>query len=318
MKKQKETNLAKYIEATQEKAAYDAACKRLLANKNILAWLMKSCLEEYQNCEIKEIAMKYIEGDPQVAQMALYPDEIYTEQVIGLTTEDKSLREGTVTYDIRFTANVPTTGEPIKLIINVEAQNDFYPGYPLVKRGLYYCSRMISSQYETEFTATHYEKIKKVYSIWICMNPPKERQNTITRYQLTEENIVGKIKEKKANYDLMTVIMVCLGNENKENHKGILRLLEVLLSNEKQANEKKKILSEDFEIAMTKILEKEVQEMCNLSKGVEERGIEKGKIEGRTEALYEVAAALLDILDDEMIAQKTGLSIEEVRKIRFS
>lgn len=116
----------------------------------------------------------------------------------------------------------------------------------------------------------------------------------------------------------MTVIMVCLGNENKENHKGILRLLEVLLSNEKQANEKKKILSEDFEIAMTKILEKEVQEMCNLSKGVEERGVEKGKIEGRTEALYEVAAALLDILDDEMIAQKTGLSIEEVRKIRFS
>ena len=57
----------------------------------------------------------------------------------------------------------------IALIINVEAQNDFYPGYPLIKRGIYYCCRMISSQYGREFTGPHYEKIKKVYSIWICI-----------------------------------------------------------------------------------------------------------------------------------------------------
>lgn len=32
--------------------------------------------------------------------------------------------------------------------------------------------RMISAQYRTEFTNFHYENIKKVYSIWICMNLP--------------------------------------------------------------------------------------------------------------------------------------------------
>ena len=51
-----------------------------------------------------------------------------------------------------------------------------------LKRGIYYCSRMISGQYETAFTNSHYENIKKVYSIWICMNPPKNRENSITRY----------------------------------------------------------------------------------------------------------------------------------------
>ena len=72
-----------------------------------------------------------------------------------------------------FFAVAPVSGELIRLIINIEAQNDYYPGYPLIKRGLYYCSRMISAQYGTEFTGSHYEQIKKVYSIWICINPPR-------------------------------------------------------------------------------------------------------------------------------------------------
>ena len=76
-------------------------------------------------------------------------------------------------------------------------ENDFYPGYPIIKRALYYCSRMNSSQYGSEFTETHYEKIRKVYSIWICPNPPKKRENTITRYCVQEENLVGQVLEQK-------------------------------------------------------------------------------------------------------------------------
>ena len=76
----------------------------------------------------------------------MLPDEGGTV-ISGMDTEDKSVREGTVTYDIRFRAIVPDSEEQIALIINVEAQNDFYPGYPLIKRGIYYCCRMISSQY---------------------------------------------------------------------------------------------------------------------------------------------------------------------------
>ena len=70
-----ENTLAKNITAAGEKAAYDAACKRLLANKTILAWIMKSCLEEYKTHSINEIAEKYIEGLPQIAEAAVNPDE---------------------------------------------------------------------------------------------------------------------------------------------------------------------------------------------------------------------------------------------------
>lgn len=274
-----ENILAKNITVAGEKAAYDAACKRLLANKIILAWIMKSCLEEYKDYSVNEIAEKCIEGNPLIAETAVNPDEESddnSEQIRGANAEDSTMQEGTITYDIRFLAIVPETGAAIRLIINIEAQNDFYPGYPIIKRALYYCSRMISSQYGSEFTETHYEKIKKVYSIWICSNPPKKRENTITKYCVQEENLVGQVSERKDNYDLLTVVMICLGHARDENYTGILKLLDVLLSSEREVGEKKKILQDDFGIAMTKILESEVSAMCNLSKGVEERGIAIG------------------------------------------
>ena len=192
-----ESTLAKMISTAGEKAAYDRACKRLLANKIILAWIMKSCLEEYRDCEISEIASRYIEGEAQISEVAVHPDEkAESQQITGLNTEDSTINEGTITYDIRFRAIVPGTGEKISLIINIEAQNDFYPGYPIVKRNLYYCCRLVSSQYGTEFTNSHYEKIKKVYSIFICMNPPNYRKNTINQYSIKEEKMIGKFSEQ--------------------------------------------------------------------------------------------------------------------------
>lgn len=89
-------------------------------------------------------------------------------------------------YDIRFDALAPASGDMIRLIVNVEGQNNFYPGYPLTKRVFYYCGRMISAQYGTVFTHKHYEKLKKVYSVWICTHPPRNRENTITKYHIRE------------------------------------------------------------------------------------------------------------------------------------
>lgn len=158
-----------------------------------------------------------------MSAVPVLPDEDSTI-ISGMDTEDKSVREGTVTYDIRFRAIVPSSGEQIGLIVNIEVQGIFHPGYPLIKRGIYYCWRMISSQYGREFTGSHYEKIKKVYSIWICMNPPKNRENTITRYRLVEEHLVGEATELIGHYDLLSVIMLCLGDPDGENYGGVLLL----------------------------------------------------------------------------------------------
>ena len=189
-----------------------------------------------------------------------------------MNTEDATMKEGTVKFDIKFRAVLPETGETVEILINVEIQNDFYPGYPIVKRGVYYASRMISSQYGTVFTKEEYEKIKKVYS-HLDLSAPTEIQAEY-HHELSHDgrsNSGECDREKEANYDLLTVVMVCLGGKDKENYNGLLKMLDVLLSEETQPADKKRTLQEEFGIAMTKKLEGDVMRMCNLSKGVYER-----------------------------------------------
>ncbi len=299
-----ETTIAQGLRITDDSAGYDAACKRLLSEKPILARIMKACLEEYKDCDVNEIAEKYIEGQPQVSVIPVLPDEGGTI-ISGMDTEDKSVREGTVTYDIRFRAIVPGTRERVSIIINVEAQNDFYPGYHLVTRGIYYCCRMISSQHGREFTDSHYEKIKKVYSIWICMNPPKSRKNTITRYRLVEEHLVGEATEPVKNYDLLSIIIICLGGPDGENYDGVLRMLDVLLGSGTSEAEKRKILQDDYDIPMTREIEREVSVMCNLSKGV----MEKSHAEGMTDGIL---ASIKNFVKNMGVSIEQAMSVLEV------
>ncbi len=133
----------------------------------------------------------------------------------------------------------------------LEIQLDDTPGYPIVKRGFYYCGRMISEQYGTVFVDEHYEKIEKVYSIWICPDPAKKRKNGIFKYHTVEDIIYGEPYTKEANYDLMEVVVLNLGDADKSSDLAILDLLNVLFSTTTTPEEKKQRLHNEFEIAMT-------------------------------------------------------------------
>ncbi len=51
-------------------------------------------------------------------------------------------------------------------------------------------------------------------------------------------------------------------------------------------------------------------------KTAEEKGIKKGREEGEKDKALEIAKNLLDVLDNETISIKTGLTIEEIKKLR--
>ena len=305
------TTLSQSIDNVEQKAQYDEACKKVLAEKIILAWIMKHTMKEYAEYDLRKIVENFVMGEPKVAETKALPDETNAPKITGTGVEDSTVTEGSVTYDIQFRAIVPSSEEVVQMIVNVEAQNDFYPGYPIIKRGIYYCARMISAQYGTVFTKSHYEKIQKVYSVWICMNPPKERSNTITGYSLTETQYVGKVKEKEDYYDLINAVMICLGKSEGETENDLLRLLDVLLSSDKKAKEKKEMLANEFDIPMTEKLKAEVEYMCNLSDGVEQKGIEKG-IE--KEQLRLVQKKLEKNKTAEQIAAEIELEVAVVEK----
>ena len=86
------------------------------------------------------------------------------------------------------------------------------------------------------------------------------------------------VKEPIQNYDLMTAVMICLGSGGKGNN--VLRLLETLLSAKIEPEEKKQILQNEFDIKMTQAFDKEVTDMCNLSKGIIEESLAEGMEKG--------------------------------------
>lgn len=137
---------------------------------------------------------------------------------------------------------------------------------------------MISAQMGTEFQDDNYDELKKVYSIWICMDSPRYAENTITEYGIQQRNIIGNFPSGKTRYDLMSVLMICLSSdlETGERDKKLHRLLGALLSSTLTKQEKKTIMEQEYGIPMTEKVERRVNVMCNLSGAIEERGIEQG------------------------------------------
>ena len=296
----------KYV-AEQQKKAYDAVCKEVLSEKGILANILLGCVSEFQHSTVDEIVRHCIQGKPDVGTILVEPGGAVT-RIQSEQTEDKTLTEGTVFYDIRFTARTPRSGKPIRLIINVEAQNDFHPGYPLLKRAIYYCSRLISGQYGTVFTKSHYEKIQKVYSIWICTTPTQDWAYTITRYSMTEENLIGQAKAPRKDYDLLSTILVCLGTKRYTELTGILKMLNMVLLDNIDAGSKTKTLNDEFDVRVTPHLEKGVAKMCNLSEGIERRGEIRGEARGKAQGKAE------GIVIGEARATKNS-TLQAVRKV---
>lgn len=180
------THISNVIEGNNYKDRYDAEVKKILSDKTILAWIMKYSMQEFADYPIEEIR-ECIEGTPEIATIKVRPGHT-PEAIMGMPNEDKVPGEGEITYDIRF--YVRTRGlERIKIIVNIEAQNKYYPGYDLVTRAIFYCARLLSAQLDTEFVPRNYDDIKKVYSIWICMDVPKYAEYTITRYKINRPEL---------------------------------------------------------------------------------------------------------------------------------
>ncbi|WP_305084865.1 hypothetical protein, partial [uncultured Dubosiella sp.] len=224
---------------------------------------------------IDDIMNKYIEGTPEVSSVPVQGSRIQ-----GGNTEDTDLHEGTIRYDIFFRALLPKGKGRLLLLINVEAQNKENPQYPLVSRMVYHLARQTSSQHGVEFTNDHYGDLQKVYSIWICMNAPKHRANSMNVYEITEKQVAGHVKLKKADYDLMTGIVLWLGDPASKEYKGIFKMLHTLLSNKVEEPKKRQVLEEEYDIQMSEKMEKEVSTMCNLSQGILEQGIQQGERKG--------------------------------------
>lgn len=275
------TDLAVNLTAAEARARLDTAAKKLIKHRVILAEIMKNCVEEFkeydrnyimENCFVGEVHINEISVDQDV------PDA--DSRIVGSDTEDNSDNEGLIRYDLVFDAVVPDTKKIIRLVINVEIQVNINLSYSVITRAIYYLARLISRQKGTVFKHSEYEKIQKVYSIWICPDPKMQNRNSIAEYGFTQQNVFGRVDESAENYDKMKAIIISLNDDGQENRNDLIRLLSTLLSTTESVDSRKHVLEDEFGIPMTKQIDEEVLDMCNLSMAVQLKGKEEGRKEG--------------------------------------
>ena len=272
-----DTNLAQAVEAANASSSYDTNIKFLLADKQILARILKYAVSEFKDMAIEDI-MVSIGEDIEIETRPLDAGLSNLGRVNTANTEDNIPGEGKIVFDIRFTAYHIET--EMKFLINLEAQRSSDPaklGYHLESRILFYLARMISAQKQTEFFHSDYDNLKKVRSIWLCLSN-SEDGDSIEEISLKRNTVFGS-KKNKYDLDLMRgiIINVRIGKNIKDSQNTLISMLEKLLS-EISVEEKKRILIEEFGMIMTTELEGRMQTMCNWSEAILERGMEKERL----------------------------------------
>lgn len=308
------------MNAAGVKAQYDACVKRLLGQKEILAHILVSCVDEFKGMSPKE-AMAYIEGEPHIGSVPYEPGLTNAAaqhggcRIVGINTESVEINEGLVRFDIVFYVHAPNgQAELAKIIVNIEAQKDEPATYAILHRAVYYVCRLVSSQKEREFRGSDYDNIKQVYSVWICMNM---KENSMNHVHLVSDKLVGSY-DWKGRLDLLNIIMIGINSRMSEYDAEyqLHYLLSTLLSQELTSDEKLEIIETRYDIPIDDDVRKEVGEMCNLSEGIEERAIEKGIVKGIAEG---EAAIIINMhnngLSAEQIASFTNKNVGEVESI---
>ncbi len=212
----------------KQKVQYDACAKRILSHKIILAHILAKCVKEFDGLNLAEI-IDCIDGEPKIS-MSVDDSSV----IAGTNLEDSSINEGLVRFDIVFYVNIKDSQSQI--IINIEAQKKEPSKYQILNRAIFYVSRLISSQKNKDFIKSNYDDIKRVYSIWICMNM---EENNLCHYHLIKDEILGKYNWSD-DEKLINIVLLGITNDipDYDDEYKLHRLLGTLFSNKLNASEK--------------------------------------------------------------------------------
>lgn len=331
----RETYISKTLSALGDGVEkVDEKIKALLADKQILARILKYSVEEFKEYDILEIINRIEEVEilevPVDAGLS-HKSKNEFGKISGSSTEDNVPGEGVIFYDIRF--NITKGKKRIKVLINIEAQATTSVsrlGYHIENRMTYYLSRMISAQKEQEFFGSDYDKIKEVISIWICMDARKN-EDSIIEYQLRPEVKFGEnIHPEEINL-LKGILIKIRGGKNMTQSKNkLIEMLEYVIADH-STEEKKNYLKNECGVEMTKELERKVEAMGESmgrailqgmledawDKGVaqERRNTEKERENTQREQEHAIAAFISFGIPKEKKLEK-GYTEEEYTKVK--
>ena len=198
---------------------------RVFSHKEIIAVIIRTVIKQFHDWTNEEImeCISNVSGDTEISS--------------GMTntenTEMGAYKEYTTKFDILVSVNVPEryrykvedTEFIFKLRLNVEMQRNAKPDYNIASRGVFYGSRLISSQINVVTKKETYKTLQPCYSIWIVLgNHDKSLNNKVVEYgiqnitRMKRPGYLDDVARKDLNWldsgsDLMHLVYVFLDKE---------------------------------------------------------------------------------------------------------
>ena len=271
------------MEAISDEEKYDRSIKALFLSPRIIAPIIKMTIREYAYVPVEDIMdsisdLTDMDGVDDISAKAV--------ESIPLDREMSSISDKLITYDIHFKLRNPalsTEELTVYLYVDLEVQNDNYDnslGYKLIKRAIYYVARELSGQLGILTQETNYDKLSKCYSIWICDGGPVEQRNTMARFHITKEDLIGVSGDLEEDYDLMEVIMIRRGDNDVTD--GLLDYLSGLFTHDIDRMDPYSNIKEDKDAS------EEVKAMGGFGKALAEKERKEGREEGREEVIIDM------------------------------
>ena len=278
--------LKRDIKKDDAEKTHDTQAKNLLKYRPVLAAILHLCIPEYKDIPLSKV-VDCIERDSISEDTEVAAGETVKEG----NSESKPNNEKILYFDRVFDAKIPNQKEEVRIGVkfDLEVQGTVRSvGYPLENRGIYYLSRLISSQLNYVNKTTKYDKLKKVYSIWICTSDmAKSEVNSIVRYRMTGEKVFGN-DFAVPSADLMELIVIKLGdissfvNDESTTSDDIIEFLYGLFAYHSHPDYLEKYIDLD-EMEDSDSIRKELNAMSGTGQILLQEGKTIGKAEDRAE-----------------------------------
>nr|MDE5978067.1 Rpn family recombination-promoting nuclease/putative transposase [Turicibacter sp.] len=286
----------------------------IVERKNIMPIHTKRGLKDLNLSD--DFLFSKVMSDPEISRLVLEKilnieiervEHVAAQKAINLRLESKSVRLDVYVKDEKNT------------VYNVEMQNDKHPDeFHLPKRSRYYQGNI-----DLDFLqkGKSYSELGKSFVIFICtFDPIGTGRYLYTFKNRCEEDLTLSLQD-----DRTIIFLNTKGNQNDvdESMREFLAYIENTTdtyANQSHSSLVKLLNNKVSQVKHDKRLEVEWMTLSEIQererqKGFKE-GVECGIEQGMKQRNIEIAKNLLDILDDETIANKTGLSVEDVLELR--
>lgn len=170
---------------------------------------------------------------------------------------------------------------------------------------------MLSAEFDGSAETVQYDKLYKVYSIWICFDVAAYLANTITRFKIAKEDLFGQTEISERDYSLMESVMIRLGKDMSPGDSHIIRVLNAVFGHDMKSVKDAKLKVLGYSGTF---LEKEVDHMMSFSERIRERAEKEGRAEGLAKGIAEGRTEMLTMMLNAKKLYRSGHSFADIEK----